>query len=62
MQSRKLEGLAEKLHSTHEVDYCSMITGIHWPDGPSEKKWEVVYHFLRTGVKNPPELMEFNNR
>ena len=46
-------GLAEKLHSTHEVDYCSMITGIHWPDGPSEKKWEVVYHFLRTGVKNP---------
>ena len=49
-------GLAEKLHSTHEVDYCSMITGIHWPDGPSEKKWEVVYHFLRTGVKNPPEI------
>ena len=48
-------GLAEKLLTTHEVDYCSLITGIHWPDGPEEKKWEVVYHFLRTGIKNPPE-------
>ena len=46
-------GLAEKLYKTHEVDYCSMITGIHWPDGPTEKKWEVVYHFLRTGVIDP---------
>ena len=49
-------GLAEKLLTTHEVDYCSLITGIHWPDGPEEKKWEVVYHFLRTGIKNPPEI------
>ena len=36
----------------HEVDHCSMITGIHWPDS-SDKNWEVIYHFLRTGVKDP---------
>ena len=48
--------LAEKLSKTHLVDYCSMITGIHWPEGPDEKKWEVIYHFLRTGVKNPPSI------
>ena len=47
-------GLAEKLLTTHEVDYCSMITGIHWPDGSPEKNWEVVYHFLRMGISDPP--------
>ena len=46
--------LAESLRVEHGVDYCSMITGIHWPDGGPEKNWEVVYHFLRMNVSDPP--------
>lgn len=46
--------LAECLRVEHGVDYCSMITGIHWPDGGAEKNWEVVYHFMRMGISNPP--------
>jgi|TARA_Y100000588_G_scaffold377511_1_gene456699 NADH:ubiquinone oxidoreductase subunit C len=46
--------LAVNLRDEHEVDYCSMITGIHWPDGSPEKNWEVVYHFLRMGISDPP--------
>ena len=45
--------VAESMFSDHGIDYCSMITGIHWPES-SDKNWEVIYHFLRTGVKNPP--------
>jgi|TARA_B110000914_G_scaffold179521_1_gene161563 NADH:ubiquinone oxidoreductase subunit C len=44
--------VAEELKNKHEVDHCSMITGIHWPES-TDKTWEVVYHFLRTGIKNP---------
>ena len=40
--------VAEELKNKYSVDHCSMITGIHWPES-SDKKWEVVYHFLRTG-------------
>ena len=47
-------GLAEMLKERHGVDYCSMITGIHWPDGGPDKNWEVIYHFLRMGVVDPP--------
>ena len=46
--------LAEKLYSDHAVDHCSMITGIHWPERDDDRKWEVVYHLLRTGVRDPP--------
>ena len=46
--------LAEMLYSDHAVDHCSMITGIHWPEGDDDRKWEVVYHLLRTGVRDPP--------
>ena len=49
-------GLAESLRNAHGVDYCSMITGIHWPEGGPEKNWEVVYHFLRMAVSNPPVI------
>ena len=45
--------VAETLSEVHGVDYCSMITGIHWPES-KDKNWEIIYHFLRTGVKNPP--------
>ena len=44
--------LAEALATDHAVDYCSMITGIHWPEA-ADKTWEVVYHLMRTGVKDP---------
>ena len=44
--------VAETMKYDHGVDYCSMITGIHWPDSP-DKNWEVIYHFLRTGVTDP---------
>ncbi|MBH32982.1 MAG: hypothetical protein CMB75_01080 [Euryarchaeota archaeon] len=44
--------VAEKMKYDHDIDHCSMITGIHWPDS-SDKNWEVIYHFLRTGVTNP---------
>ena len=30
--------LAETLHSEHGVDYCSMVTGVHWPEGDEDKK------------------------
>ena len=46
--------LAECMRVEHGVDYCSMITGIHWPEGGAEKNWEVVYHFMRMGISNPP--------
>ena len=58
---------AESLRNDHEVDYCSMITGIHWPES-TEKTWEIVYHFLRTGVTDPaieegvvvPNIVDFS--
>ena len=46
--------LAECMRVEHGVDYCSMITGIHWPEGGAKKNWEVVYHFMRMGISNPP--------
>ena len=46
--------LAERMRVEHGVDHCSMITGIHWPEGAAEKNWEVVYHFMRMGISNPP--------
>ena len=59
--------VAEHLKEKHSVDHCSMITGIHWPES-SDKTWEVVYHFLRTGIKNPlieeglviPNIVDFS--
>ena len=48
--------LAKRMKKKHKVDYCSMITGIHWPEGGTEKNWEIVYHFLRTGITNPPVI------
>ena len=59
--------VAEHLKEKHSVDHCSMITGIHWPES-SDKTWEVVYHFLRTGIKDPviedglviPNIVDFS--
>ena len=59
--------VAEQLKEKHSVDHCSMITGIHWPES-SDKTWEVVYHFLRTGINDPviedglviPNIVDFS--
>ena len=48
--------LAESLRGEHGVDYCSMITGIHWPEGNPDKNWEVIYHFLRMNISDPPVI------
>ena len=37
------------------VDHCSMITGIHWPEGADDRKWEIIAHLMRMNVINPPE-------
>ena len=34
------------------VNYCSMITGTHFPEGGDERGWEVVYHLLRQPIVN----------
>ena len=44
--------LALWLKKSKKVDYCSMITGIHWPEN-ADATWQVVAHLLRTGVTNP---------
>jgi len=59
--------VAEELKNKYSVDHCSMITGIHWPES-SDKKWEIVYHFLRTGITDPviedgvvvPNIVDFS--
>ena len=45
--------LALWLKKSKGVDYCSMVTGIHWPEN-ADATWQVVVHLLRTGVFNPP--------
>jgi len=59
--------VAKQLKEKYLVDHCSMITGIHWPES-SDKKWEVIYHFLRTGIRDPviedglviPKIVDFS--
>ena len=47
--------VAKWLRFEDGVDHCSMITGIHWPEGSEDKRWEVVAHLMRMNVMNPPE-------
>ena len=49
--------LALWLKKSKQVDYCSMITGIHWPEN-ADAAWQVVVHLLRTGVSNPPVVQK----
>ena len=44
--------LAKWMKNSKGVDYCSMITGIHWPDN-ADATWQVIAHLMRTGVYNP---------
>jgi len=45
--------VAKGLKHDMGVNYCSMITGTHFPDGGAERGWEVVYHLMRQPVHNP---------
>ena len=42
--------VAKGLKHDMGVNYCSMITGTHFPDGGAERGWEVVYHLMRQPV------------
>ena len=42
--------LAKMMKYDLGVNYCSMITGTHFPDGPEERGWEVAYHLLRQPI------------
>ena len=44
--------LAKWMRHDLAVNYCSMVTGTHFPDGPDERGWEVAYHFLRQPIKD----------
>ena len=44
--------LAKWMRHDLGVNYCSMVTGTHFPDGPDERGWEVAYHFLRQPIEN----------
>ena len=43
--------LAKWMRFDGGVNYCSMITGTHYPDG-AERGWGVAYHFLRQPVRD----------
>jgi len=44
------QALAKWLCFDLGVNYCSMVTGTHYPDGPDERGWEVAYHMLRQPI------------
>ena len=44
--------LAKWMRHDLNVNYCSMVTGTHFPDGPDERGWEVAYHFLRQPIED----------
>ena len=46
------QALAKWMKFEVGVNYCSMITGTHYPDGGEERGWEVVYHLLRQPIVN----------
>ena len=44
--------LAKWLKFDQGVNYCSMITGTHFPDGAEDHGWDVVTHLMRLPVRN----------
>jgi len=54
---RQWLGLAKFLRFDLGINYCSMITGTHFPDGADGRGWEVAYHFMRMPIKNQPAGM-----
>ena len=46
------QALAKWMKFELGVNYCSMITGTHFPEGGNDRGWEVVYHLLRQPIVN----------
>ena len=46
------QALAKWMKFECGVNYCSMVTGTHFPDGGDERGWELVYHLLRQPIVN----------
>ena len=46
------QALAKWMKFEGGENYCSMVTGTHFPDGGDERGWEVVYHLLRQPIVN----------
>jgi NADH:ubiquinone oxidoreductase subunit C len=46
------QALAKWMKFELGVNYCSMITGTHFPEGGDDRGWEVVYHLLRQPIVN----------
>ena len=44
--------LAKWLKYDQGVNYCSMITGTHFPEGDENHGWDVVIHLMRIPVRN----------
>ena len=44
--------LAKWMRFDGGVNHCSMITGVHHPDGGPEKGWQVIAHLMRMPVSN----------
>ncbi|MDP6869556.1 MAG: NADH-quinone oxidoreductase subunit C [Candidatus Poseidoniaceae archaeon] len=44
--------VAKWLHSEANVNHCSMITGTHFPEGTTERGWEVAIHLHRWPIVN----------
>ena len=42
--------VAKHLRFDLGVNYCSMVTGTHYPEGGDDRGWEVVYHLMRQPV------------
>lgn len=45
--------LAKWMRFDHGVNHCSMVTGIHHPEGGADKGWEVLIHLMRMPVQDP---------
>ena len=48
--SQHWTAVAKHLRFDLGVNYCSMVTGTHYPDGGAERGWELVYHLMRQPV------------
>ena len=50
--SQHWTAVAKHLRFDLGVNYCSMVTGTHFPDGGDQRGWEVIYHLMRQPVMN----------
>ena len=50
--AQHLLALSKHLRFDLGVNYCSMVTGTHYPDGGADRGWEVAYHHMRQPITN----------